>query len=61
MERAIQPPAQILSRVEVAQNESGLFSSESVLNLQKLSFAGLFSLRVNCASLASHLRWRSTK
>src|SRR6266436_5329173 len=40
MERAIQPPAQVLSRVEVAQNESGLFSSESVLNLQKLIFAG---------------------
>jgi formate hydrogenlyase transcriptional activator len=40
MERVIQPPAQVLSRVEVAQNESGLFSSESVLNLQKLIFAG---------------------
>src|SRR5882724_11339861 len=40
MERAIQPPAQVLSRVELAQNESGLFSSESVLNLQKLIFAG---------------------
>ncbi len=40
MERAIQPPAQVLSRVEVVQNESGLFSSESVLNLQKLIFAG---------------------
>jgi len=41
MESAIQPPAQLLSRVEgAAQNESGLFSSESVLNLQKLIFAG---------------------
>jgi formate hydrogenlyase transcriptional activator len=40
MESAIQPPAQLLSRVEGAQNESGLFSSESVLNLQKLIFAG---------------------
>src|SRR6267378_2570855 len=40
METAIQPPAQVLSRVEVAQNESGLFSSESVINLQKLIFAG---------------------
>ena len=40
METAIQPPAQLLSRVEGAQNESGLFSSESVLNLQKLIFAG---------------------
>src|SRR5467141_224395 len=40
MERAIQPPAQVLSRFEVAQNESGLFSSESELNLQKLIFTG---------------------
>ena len=40
MERAIQPPGQLLSRVEGVQNESGLFSSESVLNLQKLIFAG---------------------
>ena len=40
MERAMLPPAQVLSTVEVAQNESGLFSSESVLNLQKLIFAG---------------------
>jgi formate hydrogenlyase transcriptional activator len=40
METAIQPPAQLLSRVEGAQNESGLFSSESVLKLQKLIFAG---------------------
>jgi len=40
METAIQPPAQLLSRVEGAQNESGLFSSESVINLQKLIFAG---------------------
>ena len=40
MERAIQPPGQLLSRVEGAQNESGFFSSESVLNLQKLIFAG---------------------
>ena len=40
MERAIQPPGQLLSRVEGVQNESGFFSSESVLNLQKLIFAG---------------------
>jgi formate hydrogenlyase transcriptional activator len=40
METAIQSPAQLLSRVEGAQNEAGLFSSESVLNLQKLIFAG---------------------
>jgi formate hydrogenlyase transcriptional activator len=40
MKRAIQLPVQLLSRVEVAQNESGLFSSESVLKLQKLIFAG---------------------
>src|SRR6266446_2050681 len=45
MERAIQPPAQVLSRVEVAQNESGLFSSESELKLQKLIFSGYPSRR----------------
>src|SRR5712675_457256 len=31
---------QALSRVEPAQNESGMFSSESVLNILKLIFAG---------------------
>jgi formate hydrogenlyase transcriptional activator len=40
MERAIQSPSQVLSSVERAQNESGLFSSESVLNILKLIFAG---------------------
>jgi 1-aminocyclopropane-1-carboxylate deaminase/D-cysteine desulfhydrase-like pyridoxal-dependent ACC family enzyme len=40
MDGAIQLPAQALSGVEVAQDKSGLFSSESVLNLQKLIFAG---------------------
>jgi formate hydrogenlyase transcriptional activator len=42
MERAIQSPspAQVLSSVERAQNELGLFSSESVLNILKLIFAG---------------------
>jgi signal transduction histidine kinase len=36
-----QPPsAQALSRVEPPQNESGLFSGESVLNILKLIFAG---------------------
>src|SRR3989440_10016824 len=34
------PSAQALSRVEPAQNESGLFSRESVLNILKLIFAG---------------------
>ncbi|MGH8656036.1 MAG: hypothetical protein ACREYE_29380 [Gammaproteobacteria bacterium] len=34
------PSGQALSRVEPAQNESGLFSSESVLNTLKLIFAG---------------------
>src|SRR5258708_25699367 len=34
------PSAQALSRVEPAQNESGLFSGESVLNILKLIFAG---------------------
>src|SRR5882724_2452420 len=34
------PSTQALSRVEPAQSESGLFSSESVLNILKLIFAG---------------------
>jgi len=38
MERATQSPAQILSGVKRAQNESGLFSSESVLGILKLIF-----------------------
>jgi len=40
MERAIQSPPQAPSKVEGAQDESSLFSSESVLKLQKLIFAG---------------------
>ncbi len=40
MVRATQSPAQILSGVERAQNESGLFSSESVLSILKLIFSG---------------------
>jgi formate hydrogenlyase transcriptional activator len=40
MERAIESPAQVQPRTEQVQNESGLFSGESVLNLQKLIFAG---------------------
>src|SRR6266404_3748440 len=34
------PSTQALSRVEPPQNESGLFSGESVLNILKLIFAG---------------------
>src|SRR5215468_12320247 len=40
MERAIQSPPQIQSKVEGAQDQSSLFSSESVLKLQRLIFAG---------------------
>src|SRR5882724_11985590 len=40
MESAIQSPPQGPSQVERAQTESGLFSSESVLDLEKLIFAG---------------------
>jgi formate hydrogenlyase transcriptional activator len=40
MERAIQFPARVLSREESSKPESGLFSTESVLNLEKLIFAG---------------------
>ena len=40
MERAIQSPPQAPSKVEGAEDQSSLFSSESVLKLQKLIFAG---------------------
>ena len=40
MERAIQFPAKVLSRGGPSEHELGLFSNESVLNLQKLIFAG---------------------
>ena len=45
MERAIQFPAKVLSRDAPSEYELGLFSTESVLNLQKLIFAGLSSVR----------------
>src|SRR5713226_6510830 len=40
MERAVQSPAEGLSRGGPGKDESGLFSIESVLTLQKLIFAG---------------------
>jgi hypothetical protein len=40
MERAIQFPAKALSRDAPSEHELGLFSTASVLNLQKLIFAG---------------------
>jgi formate hydrogenlyase transcriptional activator len=40
MEKAVQSPAEVLSSGGPAKDESGLFSIESVLNLQKLIFAG---------------------
>ena len=40
MQRAIQSPLQALSTFEGTQDQSSLFSSESVLKLQKLIFAG---------------------
>src|SRR5258708_2053274 len=40
MERAIQPPTEDFTLCSPAKGESGLFSTESVLNLQKLIFAG---------------------
>ena len=53
MERAIQSPPQAPSRVEGAQDQSSLFSSESVLKLQKLIFAGspLSEVLTNIAQL----------
>jgi formate hydrogenlyase transcriptional activator len=40
MERSTQSPSQVLPKLQPVQNESGLFSSESVLNILKLIFAG---------------------
>src|SRR5258707_13745928 len=40
MERAIQSPTEVLTLGAPAKDESGLFSIESVLKLQKLIFAG---------------------
>jgi formate hydrogenlyase transcriptional activator len=40
MERAIESPAQVLSTIEGRQNQCNLFSSESVLDILKLIFAG---------------------
>src|ERR1700691_3748477 len=53
MERAIQCPARVLSRDAPSEHESGLFSTESVLNLQKLIFAGspLSEVLANIAQL----------
>ena len=53
MERAIQFPARVLSRDAPSENELGLFSTESVLNLQKLIFAGspLSEVLANIAQL----------
>ncbi len=53
MERAIQFPAKVLSQERPAEHESGLFSTESVLNLQRLIFAGspLSEVLTNIAQL----------
>jgi formate hydrogenlyase transcriptional activator len=53
MERAIQFRAKVLSRDAPSEHELGLFSTESVLNLQKLIFAGspLSEILANIAQL----------
>jgi formate hydrogenlyase transcriptional activator len=53
MERAIQFPARVLLRDAPSEQELGLFSTESVLNLQKLIFAGspLSEVLANIAQL----------
>ncbi len=53
MERAIQFPAKVLSRDAQSEDELRLFSTESVLNLQKLIFAGspLSEVLANIAQL----------
>src|ERR1700735_5338704 len=53
MERAIQFPAKVLSRDAQSEQDLGFFSTESVLNLQKLIFAGslLSEVLANIAQL----------
>src|ERR1700734_1390975 len=53
MERAIQFPARVLSRETAPEQELGLFSTESVLSLQRLIFAGspLSDVLANIAQL----------
>src|SRR5208282_4425093 len=53
MEKAVQSPAEVLSPGGPAKDESGLFSIESVLKLQKLIFAGspLSEVLANIAQL----------
>src|SRR5580658_1434986 len=53
MERAILFPAKVLSQDEPPEHGSGLFSTASVLNLQKLIFAGspLSEVLTNIAQL----------
>src|SRR5215813_7668306 len=40
MERTVPPPAETVLRGEPSKDDSGLFWTESVLNLEKLIFAG---------------------
>ena len=53
MDRALQSPAEVESRSGPEENESGLFSIESVLNLEKSIFAGspLSEVLTNIAQL----------
>jgi formate hydrogenlyase transcriptional activator len=53
MERAVQPTAEVLSQGTPANDKSALFSTESVLKLQKLIFAGspLSEVLTNIAQL----------
>ena len=53
MEKAVQSLAEVLSRGGPAEDESALFSIESVLKLQKLIFAGspLSEVLTNIAEL----------
>jgi formate hydrogenlyase transcriptional activator len=53
MEKAVQSLAEVLSRDEQGEDESGLFSIQSVLKLQKLIFAGspLSEVLTNIAQL----------
>src|SRR5580658_4469365 len=53
MERALPFPAKVLSRDALSEDKLGLFSTESVLNLQKLIFAGspLSEVLANIAQL----------
>jgi hypothetical protein len=49
MESAIESPAKLVSRTKDAQNASGLFSSEAVLDIYRLQKSKAPQEKVSCA------------